>query len=182
MDKISVSKLKEYRDAFEIFDKNKDGSINFGELEQIIKRVLINENFEQAEEYEGETKRAESTEDKNGTNGLKIRSDKESRVLKEIISDLDLDGNDKIDFEEFVILMHKKNEYSELFKSELKNAFKVFDKDDDQKISNEDLAQVFSQIGEKQNEEEINEIIQDADLDNDGYINYIEFVEFLFHS
>ncbi|CAA7030312.1 unnamed protein product [Microthlaspi erraticum] len=58
---------------------------------------------------------------------------------------------------------------------ELKEAFRVFDKDQNGFISAAELRHV----GEKLTDEEVEEMIKEADVDGDGQINYEEFVKIM---
>ena len=55
---------------------------------------------------------------------------------------------------------------------ELRDAFKVFDKDGNGLISAAELRHVLTNLGEKLTDEEVNEMIREADLDGDGCVNY----------
>ena len=55
----------------------------------------------------------------------------------------------------------------------------MFDKDGNGQISRDELREVMTQLGEKMNEEDINEMIEDADKNGDGMINYEEFVAYM---
>ena len=59
---------------------------------------------------------------------------------------------------------------------EIRETFRVFDKDGNGYISPAELRHVLANIGEKLNEDEIEEMIREADVDGDGSINYEEFV------
>ncbi|GFQ04479.1 calmodulin [Phtheirospermum japonicum] len=59
---------------------------------------------------------------------------------------------------------------------ELNEAFRVFDKDQNGFISVAELCHVMTNLGEKLTDEEVNEMIREADVDGDGQINYEEFV------
>ena len=63
----------------------------------------------------------------------------------------------------------KRNEESE---EELLDAFQVFDKDQNGFISSAELRHVMTNLGEKLTEEEVDEMISEADKDGDGQINY----------
>src|SRR5690242_11259047 len=53
-------------------------------------------------------------------------------------------------------------------------AFKVFDKDGNGFISAAELRHVMTNLGEKLTDEEVDEMIREADIDGDGQINYEE--------
>ena len=63
---------------------------------------------------------------------------------------------------------------------ELKQAFKVFDKDGNGYISPQELKHVMTNLGEKLSDEEIEEMIKEADLDGDGQVNYDGMVNLIF--
>ena len=54
------------------------------------------------------------------------------------------------------------------------------DKDGKGFISVADLRQMMSNLGEGMTDEEVDEMINDADVDGDGMVNYNEFVDTLF--
>ena len=55
---------------------------------------------------------------------------------------------------------------------EMKEAFKVFDKDGDGFISAAELRHVMANLGEKLTDDEVEEMIREADLDGDGKVDY----------
>lgn len=50
--------------------------------------------------------------------------------------------------------------------------FRVFDKNNDGLISSTELRHVMTNLGEKLSEEEVDDMIKEADLDGDGMVNY----------
>ena len=60
---------------------------------------------------------------------------------------------------------------------EIREAFKVFDKDGNGYISAAELRHVMTNLGEKLTDHEVDEMIREADVDGDGQINYEEFVK-----
>ena len=55
---------------------------------------------------------------------------------------------------------------------ELREAFRVFDKDGNGFISAAELRHVMTNLGEKLTDEEIDEMMREADTDGDGQVNY----------
>ena len=80
-------------------------------------------------------------------------------------------GNGAIDFDEFLHMMAKKHAECYDPEEELKEAFQVFDKDGNGYISKEELHQVMNNLGEKLTDEEIADMIKEADADGDGQGN-----------
>jgi len=62
---------------------------------------------------------------------------------------------------------------------EIKEAFKVFDKDGNGFISAAELRHVMTNLGEKLTDTEVDDLIKEADVDGDGQINYEEFVKLM---
>ncbi|XP_009386769.2 calmodulin-like [Musa acuminata AAA Group] len=98
--------------------------------------------------------------------------------LQGMISEGDVDGNGTIEFAEFLGLMaHKMKDIDS--EEELKEAFKVFDKDQNGYISEAELRKVMMSLGEKLTDEEVAQMIREADLDGDGQVNFEDFVQMM---
>lgn len=66
--------------------------------------------------------------------------------LQDMINEVDADGNGEIDFPEFLTMMARKMKDTDS-EEEIKEAFKVFDKNGDGKISAAELRHVMTSIG-----------------------------------
>merc|ERR1712046_542752 len=98
------------------------------------------------------------------------------------VLEVDSNGNGEIDFSEFCELMGKMNgsRGSKAQQEEmLRDAFKVFDKDGGGSISSAELRHVLTNLGDKLTDEEVDDMIREADVDGDGQINYDEFVKIM---
>ncbi|KAL3858448.1 hypothetical protein ACJMK2_013039 [Sinanodonta woodiana] len=97
--------------------------------------------------------------------------------LKEMIAELDSNGNGTIEFDEFVKMMNLKAKSTEEEAEELRAAFKKFDKDGNGKINVKELQVAMTEIGQSPfSKDEAKDMIKMADVDGDGCINYNEFV------
>ena len=143
---VPESKLKEYKEAFEMFDKDGSGTISVSEIRKILR------NF-----------------------GNQVT---ESEV-KDMIKDIDADGSGELDFEEFVTLMEKKIVIEgEDDDDAILKAFKSFDKDQNGYITNSEFRYILTQLGEKFTDQEVDTLFKECDLDDDGKLEYAEFIEF----
>ncbi|KAG0492728.1 hypothetical protein HPP92_006126 [Vanilla planifolia] len=95
--------------------------------------------------------------------------------LKSMINEVDDNRNGTIEFVEFLSLMSRQIKETDA-EEELKEAFNVFDKDRNGFISASELSNVMMGLGEKLTDEEVSQMIKEADLDGDGQVNYDEFV------
>ncbi|XP_023236518.1 calmodulin-like isoform X3 [Centruroides sculpturatus] len=98
--------------------------------------------------------------------------------LHDMIKEVDTDGSGSIEFAEFLNLMAKKMKEAD-DENEIIEAFRVFDKDGDGYIHIEELRDAMMNLGEKLTAEETEEMIREADINNDGLINYAEFVRMM---
>lgn len=62
---------------------------------------------------------------------------------------------------------------------EMKQAFDVFDADGNGYIDKSELGEVLRQLGEEVDEEQLNDMMKAADSNNDGKIDYQEFVKMM---
>lgn len=99
--------------------------------------------------------------------------------LYDMINEVDFDGNGTIDFDEFVTMMLRQMKTPQDEEIELRESFKVFDKNGDGYISAGELRQVMMTLGEKLTDDEVEEMIREADVDGDGLVNYEEFVRMM---
>lgn len=99
--------------------------------------------------------------------------------LNDIIVKYDTDDNGSIDFTEFLTMMEQMLKQAETEDDEIREAFRVFDKNGDGFISAAELRHVMTRLGEKLTEDEVDEMIRGADLDNDGQIDWNEFIRMM---
>ncbi|KAJ7419995.1 centrin-2 [Willisornis vidua] len=95
--------------------------------------------------------------------------------IKEMISDMDKEGTGKISFDDFLAVMTQKMAEKDS-KEEILKAFKLFDDDETGKISFRNLKRVARELGENPTDEELQEMIAEADRNGDGQVDEQEFL------
>ncbi|KAJ3118170.1 hypothetical protein HDU96_003457 [Phlyctochytrium bullatum] len=98
--------------------------------------------------------------------------------IKRMIAEVDKTGVGTIDFNEFLELMTAKMAEKDS-KEEILKAFRLFDDDETGKISFKNLKRVAKELGENLTDEELQEMIDEADRDGDGEINEEEFLRIM---
>ncbi|KAL9274876.1 Calcium-dependent protein kinase 1-like protein [Drosera capensis] len=93
--------------------------------------------------------------------------------VKQLMEAADVDGNGTIDYMEFITATMNLNRMEK--EDHLYHAFEYFDKDKSGYITMEELAQALKKYN-MGDEKTVREIIKEVDTDNDGRINYDEFV------
>jgi len=139
---LTEEQVSEFKEAFDLFDKNGDGQISTKELGTMMRSLGQNP------------------------------SDSE---LQDMIDEVDADNTGTIDFTEFLTMMARKMKETDS-EEEIKEAFKIFDRDGSSFISAAELRQVMASLGENLTDDEIDEMIRETGQDGDGRIDYNEFV------
>merc|ERR1712048_1467231 len=93
--------------------------------------------------------------------------------LQDMVNEVDSDGNGSIDFPEFLDMMSRKMKDADS-EEQIKEAFRVFDADNNGFITAKELRIVMANLGEKLTNEEVEEMIKEADQDGDGRVNFEE--------
>ncbi|CRH03075.1 centrin-1, putative [Plasmodium relictum] len=147
-----------------------------------------NKRNELNEEQKLEIKEAFDLFDTNGTGRIDAKELKvamralgfepKKEDIRKIIADVDKDGSGTIDFNDFLDIMTIKMSERDP-KEEILKAFRLFDDDETGKISFKNLKRVAKELGENITDEEIQEMIDEADRDGDGEINEEEFMRIM---
>merc|ERR1712224_409544 len=132
----------ELREAFDLFDTDGSGAVDFTELMTAMKAL-----------------------------GFEPKKEEIAKMVKE----MDKDGDQTVDFEEFCIMMAEKMNQKD-GKDEMLKGFKMFDDDNTGKISMKNFKRVAKELGETLSDAELEAILSEADKDGDGEISEAEFL------
>lgn len=97
-----------------------------------------------------------------------------SGAIFQMISDLDADGNGTIDFGEWLALMTKRVNDRDS-RANINKIFYLFDDERTGFISVKNLRRIADELGENVSNEELEELIKRADVDQDGLVSEEEF-------
>ncbi|CAG5122912.1 unnamed protein product, partial [Candidula unifasciata] len=98
--------------------------------------------------------------------------------LQKMIAKADVNGDGKVDFQEFSIMMARQKKYSSK-EEELRDVFKFVDIDGSGSISADELQQMMVNLGERVTKEEVMDMMREIDMDGDGQIDVDEFVKIM---
>ena len=98
--------------------------------------------------------------------------------IKKMIADADNGQGGVIDFSDFLDMWTMKMAERDP-REEMLKAFRLFDDDESGRISFKNLKRVAKELGENMTDEEIQEMIDEADRDGDGEISEEEFMRIM---
>jgi len=98
--------------------------------------------------------------------------------VKRMIAEVDREGTGTIEFQDFLDQMTVKMAERDPLE-EIRKAFRLFDDDETGRISLKNLRRVAKELGETMNDEELQEMIDEADRDGDGEISEEEFIRIM---
>ncbi|KAK4418756.1 putative calcium-binding protein CML18 [Sesamum alatum] len=146
----SMEVSSQLKQVFKLIDTNGDGKLSPLELQQVLLSLGHDEKANAAEEAQG------------------------------IVREMDFDGDGFVDFDEFLIgIGTDQNQDSAngiCRESEIMEAFRVFDADNNGLISAEELKSVLGRLGcGKCSIKECRKMIRGVDRDGDGFVSFEEF-------
>jgi len=139
---LTEEQIAEIKEAFNLFDTDRNGSIDVRELKAAMRAL----GFEMKKED-----------------------------VKKMLQDLDKDVNGLISLDEFIGMMTGKMGDRDSV-DEITKVFQLFDEDKTGFITFRNLKRVCQELNENLTDEEIQEMIYEADKDNDGQISLDEFI------
>ncbi|XP_050090487.1 troponin C, isoallergen Bla g 6.0101-like isoform X1 [Anopheles aquasalis] len=103
----------------------------------------------------------------------------DDKMLKEIIDEVDADGSGELEFEEFVTLAARfmVEEDAEAMQQELKEAFRLYDKEGNGYITTQVLREILKELDDNLSNEDLDMMIEEIDSDGSGTVDFDEFME-----
>lgn len=98
--------------------------------------------------------------------------------VRKMIADIDKNGSGSIDFEEFLSMMSVKMGERDS-KEEMIKAFRLFDDDETGRITFKNLKRVAKELGEDMTDEELQEMIDEADREGTGEVSLDDFMRIM---
>ncbi|KAK3095372.1 hypothetical protein FSP39_013891 [Pinctada imbricata] len=98
--------------------------------------------------------------------------------IKKMVAEVDKDGSEILDFNDFLHIMTMKMTGKDS-KEDIQKAFKLFDDDDSGKINRKKLKNAAKDLGLELTKQQLQELIDVADLDKDGEVNEREFINII---
>ena len=155
-------------------------------IEREVEQRVVDIPEEEIEEYRAAFEMFDT--DKSGTIStkefIKVLKNLGQNATKEevesIMKDLDVDNSGEIDFNEFISYMQKIKVQEEVDEEEaIIRAFQTFDTDKNGFISMEEFRHILCNLGtDRFSHDDCDEIFKEADLNNDGSLNYREFIDY----
>ena len=146
---LEVDEIKCLKNCFDLFDSKKQDFLSADDLDEILR-------------------------------AMGFRPSKEE--LMDILAEIDEDGSGEIEFAEFCQLCAKflvEDPDIETMKRELKDAFRIYDKNGEGFITMDTLRGLISELLAPLTDEELDGIIAELDEDGSGTMDFDEFCEMM---
>ncbi|XP_030759279.1 troponin C-like isoform X7 [Sitophilus oryzae] len=105
----------------------------------------------------------------------------DKKILEELIEEVDADKSGRLEFEEFVTLAAKfiVEEDDEAMQKELKEAFRLYDKEGNGYIPTSCLREILRELDDQLTDGELDMMIEEIDTDGSGTVDFDEFMEMM---
>ncbi|XP_044585695.1 troponin C-like [Cotesia glomerata] len=149
---LSKDQKKQLKTAFDAFDHQKNNTIQTSDIATIVNMM-----------------------------GIELENPAD---LDNAIMEVDTFGSGEAKFEDFCTIVARFMEEDvdiETLKTELKEAFRLYDREGNGYITTECFREILSEIDENLNNDELDMMIEEIDADGSGTLDFEEFVEAMTH-
>jgi Ca2+-binding EF-hand superfamily protein len=102
-----------------------------------------------------------------------------TQTLRELITEFDEDGSGTFEFEEFCALVCSVEEDEPASEEELREIFRLFDKQGQGFISTDVLREILGALDDKLTKADLDAAIEEIDEDGSGTVDFAEFKEMM---
>ncbi|KAG6460112.1 troponin C isoform X2 [Manduca sexta] len=100
--------------------------------------------------------------------------------LDRMLDSEDADGSGKLNFDSYVrVALHFLDEDDEALQKELKEAFRLYDKEGNGYIPTSSLREILAALDDQLTPDQLNEMIAEIDTDASGTVDFDEFMEMM---
>ncbi|XP_046671691.1 troponin C-like isoform X2 [Homalodisca vitripennis] len=101
--------------------------------------------------------------------------------LEELIDEVDVDETGKVDFDQFcqIVGTFLEEEDAEAMQAELKEAFRLYDKEGNGYITTKVLREILAALDDALKPEDLDGMIAEIDTDGSGTVDFEEFMEMM---
>ncbi|GAB6019428.1 hypothetical protein CHUAL_001009 [Chamberlinius hualienensis] len=150
-DELTNEQKAMLRKAFDMFDSDKKGVIQCNQIAKILR--TMGHNFD-------------------------------DKDLKDIVDEIDVEGSGQLEFDDFMsvaarFLVEDVEEDEEAMQQELREAFRLYDKEGNGYINVSDLREILRALEDNMKEDELDEMIAEIDTDGSGTVDFDEFMELM---
>eukprot|EP00753_Platysulcus_tardus_P022674 PLAT9881.2.p1 GENE.PLAT9881.2~~PLAT9881.2.p1 ORF type:complete len:184 (+),score=96.49 PLAT9881.2:53-604(+) len=159
---LTEEQKQEIREAFDLFDTDGSGTIDARDLKVALRALGF-------EPKKGEIKKLINGISSGSSGGGGAAGGRAAAAA---------DSSGQLDFNDFLeVLTTKMSEKDS--REEIQKAFRLFDMDTTGKITFENLKKIAIDLGENMTDEELQEMIDEADRDADGEVSEDEFLRIM---
>jgi Ca2+-binding EF-hand superfamily protein len=110
-----------------------------------------------------------------------MQQEYDEKTLRKTVRKFDADGSGKLEFEEFAAMVYTiaNSVDKETMERELRDAFRLFDKERNGFISRDSMKSLLREIDDKLTDAELDAAIDEIDEDGSGKIEFEEFFELM---
>lgn len=170
IDALTDEQKQEIKEAFELFDTDRDGAVDYHELKVAMRALGF--DLEKAEVLK-------LLRDHDKTNSGLLEWEHFNRISKSAPSSHILYRSVYLTPSCVIALSVSEKIASRDPMDEIRKAFSLFDDDGSGKISLRNLKRVAKELGETLDDNELQAMIDEFDLDEDGEINEQEFIQIM---
>ena len=172
---LSVAQRQEIKESFDLADADGSGTLDSKQVKWAMRAIGFEPIPSSVQKAVLASRNNSSSVAKAAGNSSSISSSSNSTTLTKIPELREVTAT--MQYDEYYALMRPLYFEGGSNEDRFKKAFRLFDDDETGKISFKNLKRVVRELGERMPDEEIHEMMRDADRDGDGGVSEAEFLQ-----